>query len=128
VRFTLPVPNQIRGRQLLAEIKTALSVNNIDYVFYPPSEVDVIGITAAQAATVTTVIANHVPNPTYFPDEQDASQSLQTLQSAAQSTVGVAAADWTNIQMRALLALLIWKAGGLDKDTKVKPLAQWVRS
>lgn len=128
MRFTLPAPNQIRGRQLLAEIRTALGTNAIDYVFYPPSEVDAIGITPAQAATVATVIANHVPNPTYFPEEQDAAQARQTLLTAAQSAVGVAAADWTNVQMRALLALLIYQAGGLDKDTKVKLLAQWVRS
>ena len=138
MRFTLSQPNKIRGAQLLAEIKAALGTNSVVCTAYPPNEVEIImgadaqgkpiEPTSQQAATITATIAAHTPNLAYFPEEQDAAQARQTLLAAAQSAVGVAVADLTTVQMRALLGVLLYVAGGLDKDTKVKPLAQWVRS
>lgn len=46
---------------------------------------------------------------------------------AAQSAIGVRVDDLLAGQVRALLAIVLWQAGALDKDGKVKPLGDWVR-
>jgi len=45
----------------------------------------------------------------------------------AQSAVGVPLADLTQAQIKALMACLLFNAGGVDPATlQVRPLAQWV--
>lgn len=57
----------------------------------------------------------------------DAQQARQALIAIAQGAVGVAVADWTAAQVRAIVGIIAWQLGGVDKDTKLRPLAQWVR-
>jgi len=53
-------------------------------------------------------------------------QALRTqVVSVAQSAVGVVITSLTAAQVRALLAVLLWKNGALDTDGKVRPLAEW---
>lgn len=62
--------------------------------------------------------------------EQQATEEAATLKQAivtlAQSAVGVALNDLTAAQRNALIAILLWRAGAIDKTLKVRPLAQWV--
>jgi hypothetical protein len=44
----------------------------------------------------------------------------------AQSAAGVALQDLTTGQIKALMAVLLYKAGGVDPDTMtVRPLSEW---
>ena len=58
--------------------------------------------------------------------EQAASDKLKSnIVTIAQSAVGVALNDLTQGQTRALLAVMLWKAGGVAPDMTVKPLKDW---
>lgn len=59
--------------------------------------------------------------------EQD-NEAIRTLVvQAAQNAVGVNLTALTAGQQRALLAILLWKAGAVNPDGTVRPLAQWAR-
>jgi len=64
-------------------------------------------------------------------EEQTARLAAEDLRSKvlalAQSAVGVALNDLTVAQQKALLVALLWRAGGLTPDLKVKPLSEWLR-
>lgn len=62
------------------------------------------------------VIAAHTPN-TALRDQ---------LVSVLTSTVGVVMTDLTNAQRLALVAALLYKAGGLNRQGQVRPLNQWL--
>lgn len=53
-------------------------------------------------------------------------QLKQQIVSLAQSAVGMLLSDLTTAQRSALTACLLWKAGGVTGDMKVKPLAGWL--
>lgn len=57
----------------------------------------------------------------------DAAALRQQILQAAQSTVGVVIDQLTAQQRNALVALLLYKAGAIDKDLKIKPLTEWVK-
>lgn len=59
---------------------------------------------------------------------QDAAALRQQIQTLAGSAVGVRVDLLTAPQVRALVAILLWQAGALDRTGTVQPLAQWVRS
>jgi hypothetical protein len=53
-------------------------------------------------------------------------QALRTqVIAVAQSAVGVVITSLTAVQVRSLLAVLLWKAGALTPTGAVKPLGQW---
>jgi hypothetical protein len=58
---------------------------------------------------------------------QDAAALRSKVLQVAQSAVGVAADQLTNVQLRALFMVVLWKAGALDKNGVVRPLSEWVR-
>ena len=64
-------------------------------------------------------------------EEQQARQAVEGLRSKvanlAQSAVGVRLSDLTPAQQRALVAVLLWKAGAVTADLTVKPLEEWER-
>lgn len=60
-------------------------------------------------------------------DAADAAALRQRVRTVAQSAVGVAFDQLTAVQMRALVGILLWEAGALDTDGKVKQLGEWVR-
>ena len=63
-------------------------------------------------------------------EEQTARLAAEDLRSRvlalAQSAVGVALNDLTAAQQRALIAVLLWKAGALTPDLKVRALSEWL--
>ncbi|MGN6812191.1 MAG: hypothetical protein ACTHMP_15085 [Thermomicrobiales bacterium] len=58
------------------------------------------------------------------PDPSARSLVVQT----AQTAVGVRYDQLTAAQVRALFAIVLWQAGGLNADGTVRPLAAWVRN
>jgi len=61
-------------------------------------------------------------------EQTTANTQLDAIKTTAQSAVGVALVDLTAAQQKALLAALLFKAGGVDlSDATVKPLNQWVK-
>lgn len=50
-----------------------------------------------------------------------------TVVSLAQSAAGVLLTDLTAAQTRALLAVLLWKAGAIKPDGTVRPLGEWAK-
>jgi hypothetical protein len=87
------------------------------------------------------ISAWHLPGPQPTPEQlQAASDAVDALaaqaaqeaaalrtkvRTTAQSAVGVSIDQLTNNQVRALLAVLLWREGALDKDGKVRPFAEW---
>lgn len=59
-------------------------------------------------------------------DQAADSNLKQQLVTQAQSAVGVLLSDLTAAQRNALVATLLYKAGALTSDLKIKPLGQWV--
>lgn len=59
--------------------------------------------------------------------DRDASALRQRVIQEAQGTVGQSISTLSATQLRALVAILLWKAGAVDKDGLVLPLNQWVR-
>lgn len=57
---------------------------------------------------------------------QDADALRARVQTVAQSAVGVSLDALTPGQVRALLALLLWKAGGVAPDGTVRALREWL--
>lgn len=57
----------------------------------------------------------------------DAAALRQRVRTVAQSAVGVQFDQLTAAQLRALLAILLWKQDALDSTGAVRPLADWVR-
>ncbi len=66
-------------------------------------------------------------NATDTAQKNEATTLRQQVISAAQSAVGSAINTLTAGQQRALLVILLWKAGALKPDGTVRPLAEWVR-
>jgi len=64
-------------------------------------------------------------------EEQQARQAAEGLRSQVLAQVkaaeGVGIASLTAAQQKALLVALLWKAGALTPDLKVKPLSEWLR-
>jgi len=59
--------------------------------------------------------------------DQDAAAARALVVQVAQSAVGIRFDQLTAGQVRALAAILFWKAGALTKDGLVRPLADWVQ-
>lgn len=57
--------------------------------------------------------------------EADAAALRQKVVTVAQSAVGQTIDNLTAGQVRALMAVLLWKAGALDKTGAVQPLGSW---
>lgn len=105
---------------------------------YPVADLDLITL-AANGTITSWGLPGAAPTPAQLQaasdaydaaqaqEEQDA-QALRTLvRNAAQSAVGVGLTNLTAAQVRALLAILLHKEGALDKDGKVRPLADWAK-
>lgn len=59
--------------------------------------------------------------------QQDAAALRTRVLATAQSAVGISVDQLSAPQVRALLALLLYQQGALDKGGVVQPLAGWVR-
>lgn len=58
--------------------------------------------------------------------QSDALALRQRIVTLAQSAVGVSIDALTAGQRNALIACMLYKAGGIDKDGIVRPLGQWL--
>lgn len=56
-----------------------------------------------------------------------AAQLRQQVRTTAQGAVGIRYDLLTAAQVRALVAILLWKEGALDNAGLVRPLSEWVR-
>jgi hypothetical protein len=83
----------------------------------------------AQKAAVAQYFAAH-PQATAVQRQAQEEASAQTLRDAvkavAETTAGVAINDLTAQQVKALVAILLWQAGAIDAELKVRPLGEWV--
>ncbi len=59
--------------------------------------------------------------------QAEATTLRQQVVSTAQSAVGVGITALTAAQVRALVAILLWKAGAIKADGTVKALTEWVK-
>jgi hypothetical protein len=57
--------------------------------------------------------------------DADAGALRTQIVGVAQSAAGVLITNLSAVQVRALLAVLLWKAGALDKTGAVKGLSEW---
>ena len=58
--------------------------------------------------------------------QADSAALRQQVVTLAQSAVGLPINTLTAAQVRALVAVLLWKAGALDKNGNVNPLGSWM--
>jgi hypothetical protein len=63
---------------------------------------------------------------THEQERQDATALRAQVITIAQTAVGTRVDLLTAVQVRALIAVLLWKGGALDKSGVVQPLASWV--
>ena len=69
---------------------------------------------------IETVVLAHDP------EAPTAGETLRSnIRTIAQSAAGIALNDLTATQSRALVAVLLWKAGGVAHDMTVKALGDW---
>lgn len=80
----------------------------------PPTEAEITTAAAAYDAAETQ-------------RQAEATTLRQQVISTAQSAVGVSITALTAAQVRALVAILLWKAGAIKADGTVKVLTEWVR-
>lgn len=80
----------------------------------PTPEESAAAIAALQQATAT--------------DAADAAALRQRVLGLANSAVGIQIDALTAGQVRALMALLLWRAGALDKTGAIKPLVGWLNN
>lgn len=83
-----------------------------------------VSMTDAQQAQFATIIHEHF-NPTGYAAATTAKNAILAM---AQTAVGVTLANLTAAQIKSLMAILLYKEGGVDiKTMAVKPLSEWVR-
>ncbi len=113
--------------------------NALRYLF--PNANPLIDYRIEDSGNGSTITAWNLPDPQpsaaqlqAASDAYDAQQAQQASDAAAlrtlvrntaQSAVGVALTSLTAAQVRALLAVLLWKNGALDKSGTVRPLDEW---
>ncbi len=95
------------------------------YMLLPAEDPDTIHLDWPDAAGVTiaqvdAIITAHDPN---APTEGE--QLRQQILTLAQSAVGVSLDALTAGQRNSLIAILLWKAGGVTPQMTVAPLGQW---
>jgi hypothetical protein len=56
-----------------------------------------------------------------------ADNTLSNIRTLAQSAVGISLGSLTTAQVRALMAILLYKVGGVTDDGKVKALNKWAK-
>ena len=100
---------------LFAGISTRPKVDGLILVFET-------GTPDAEVEKVQAVVRAH--DSTLKTPEQ---QVLSNIRTVALTAEGVALADLTTAQRNALMATLLWKAGGIAPDGTIRPLAEWVR-
>lgn len=83
-------------------------------------------LAAAQPTAAELQAASDAYDAAQAQAESEAAALRIKVRTVAQSAVGVLITDLTAAQVRALLAVLLWKAGALDKDGKVRALNDWV--
>jgi hypothetical protein len=90
-------------------------------------------LSVPQKAILDATIAAH--NAAHLTAAQQAALDAETARTAARATlvttaqgaVGQTPLNWTNNQFRAIVALLVWESGGLNGDTTLRPLNQWLK-
>lgn len=75
---------------------------------------------ALDRPTVAAIIAAHAPV------ESDASKARRFVVGQITDAVGVAWGSLTTAQKQALIVALLYRAGALDGQTRVRPLAEWL--
>lgn len=79
--------------------------------------------TAQQITDGNAIVAAYNPS-----GEDSADDTLrQRIRATAQSAVGIQFDQLTNVQLRALLAILLNKEQALNQDGSVRPLAKWAK-
>jgi hypothetical protein len=78
--------------------------------------------TPEEQAIIDAVLAAHDPE-----GLTQAEQLRGHIVDIAQGAVGVLLTDLTAVQVRVLVACLLWKAGGVTQDGRVRALDEWLR-
>lgn len=102
-----------------------LDPNDPAYMLLPAEPADTIHLAWPDASGVTitqvdAVVTAHDPN---APTEGE--QLRQQIVTLAQSAVGVSLDALTAAQRNALIAVLLWQAGGVTPQMTVRALGQW---
>jgi len=109
--------------QLLEEFAVAgVPVQTISYFEGELKTVTPEGEWIPLPESAAPVVAAHVP----IDRQAVAAAKRNQVLAIAQTTVGVQLTLLTAVQQRAILACLLYKAGGVSTDMKVLPLNQWV--
>lgn len=111
------------GQQLFVPYNEQLTIFDIDIADLDSSIYDFIPLTAPLTTKNDFVLkASEVTR------RANIVTAIGSLKTTAQSCVGVALTALTAAQVRSLLAILLYNAGGVDAATlKVNPLNQWVK-
>lgn len=89
------------------------------------ARIAVWNLPAAQPTPAQLVAASDAYDVAQAQAASEAATLRTQVVSVAQSAVGVLITNLTAGQVRSLLAILLWHAGALDKDGKIRPLQDW---
>lgn len=89
------------------------------------AQIAVWNLAAAQPTPAQLVAASNAYDAAQAQAASEAGALRSQVVTQANSAVGIVITALTAAQVRALLAVLLWRGGALDKDGKVRPLGQW---
>jgi hypothetical protein len=118
---------QLQAEMVAAGIDVGLGLALADDVISrnvagPPSDLGTVAVAAAFAseAAAQAVVDAHVA--------VDPAVAIRAaIVTLAQSAVGVQLNALSQVQVRALMACLLFKAGGVHPDMSVAPLSEWLQ-
>lgn len=122
--YQISAPGPVNRERLDAELRAGIA-NYTGFSIRPSIQGVTLHFengTQADFDAADVIIAAHDPS-VLTPTQQARANLIDVAQSAA----GVSYADLTTAQLKALLAALLYQAGGLNNDLTVKPLSEWLR-
>ena len=117
----IPVTKSINSELLIEQLKAAYPGLVYDYWLQNDGTLNIVVPDGSDPAPAQTVIANHVST------QVSAAQTLRNqIITTAQTAVGVQLSALTTVQVRALMAIVLYNQGGVSTTLTVKPLENWM--
>lgn len=114
-----PATLSVKSTQQIYDEATEITALRVHEITLDSGEVII-----AKGANINYTLEKNGVSVNYTPATDNTLSNIKTL---AQSAVGVQIGSLTNAQVRALLAVLLWKAGGIKEDGTINKLNYWAK-
>lgn len=123
--FDLPTAGVLAPRQLAAELRSLVPGLTPDDISINRDKVEIRAPDGVDLAAIAAIIAAHVINPDYFPDEQDRRGATALAKARIDALAGTRAQDLAAAQVRDLVLALAVKLGAIGRNGAIKPWDRW---